>query len=49
MSYKISICQNEDGNEPFNDWLLSLEKSVKLRILRRLDRITMGNLGIINR
>ena len=45
MSYKISICQNEDGKEPFNGWLLSLEKSIKLRILRRLDRITMGNFG----
>lgn len=45
MSYKLSICQNEDGKEPFNEWLLTLEKSDKLRILRRLDRITMGNFG----
>ncbi|MGE4266344.1 MAG: type II toxin-antitoxin system RelE/ParE family toxin [Deferribacterales bacterium] len=45
MSYRISICQNEDGKEPFNEWLSTLEKSIKLRILRRLDRIAMGNFG----
>jgi putative addiction module killer protein len=35
-----------NGKEPFSDWLDKLkDQSVRMRILRRIDRLALGNYG----
>jgi len=43
--FDIRIYADESGNEPFVDWLNSLDRSHRARILTRLDRVEQGNFG----
>lgn len=45
MTYEIIIYQTEEGKEPFNSWLDSLDFKDQVRILKRLDRLKLGNFG----
>ena len=42
---KIHIYATTLGNEPFNDWLDSLDGSVRGRVTSRIDRLEQGNFG----
>lgn len=42
---ELLIYENETGNEPFVDWLNSLDKTVRAKIFSRLDRLEQGNYG----
>jgi putative addiction module killer protein len=42
---EIEIYAEDNGKEPFTEWLDSLEKIDRARIKARLDRIVFGNLG----
>ncbi len=42
---EIIFYQTETGKKPFYNWLSSLDKKTKERILVRLDRLQDGNLG----
>jgi putative addiction module killer protein len=43
---ELLIYETEDGNAPFSAWLDSLkDREAKARIKKRLDRVTLGNLG----
>ena len=37
--------QNDDGREPFTEWLLDLDSKTRARIRARIDRIEDGNFG----
>ena len=41
----LEFYADPQGKRPCEDWLESLQESVRLRILRRLDRIELGNFG----
>ena len=42
----LQIYVDENGNEPFMDWLNALKDArTRARIRRRLDRVRLGNLG----
>jgi len=42
----IRIYQREDGRAPFTIWMRNLrDKRARVKILIRLDRVTVGNLG----
>lgn len=44
--YEIEEYITEDGTSPFADWLESLKDArARARILARLDRVSLGNLG----
>ena len=46
MVQEILQYQTAKGKRPFGEWLLSLkDKSVRARILARLDRLILGNFG----
>ena len=43
---KILWYQTAQGNKPFGEWLSTLkDKTVRARILNRLDRLFLGNFG----
>jgi putative addiction module killer protein len=42
---QLVFYQTEQGDEPFNEWLDSLDNSVRARVLLRLDRVRLGNYG----
>lgn len=42
---QLVFYQTENGDEPFNEWLDSLDNSVRARVLLRLDRVRLGNYG----
>ncbi len=43
---ELRIFVNEEGREPFKEWLASLNDSkVRAKIRVRLDRVSLGNLG----
>jgi putative addiction module killer protein len=42
---QIQIYQDQRGNEPFIDWISSLTRSYRARVLARIDRVETGNLG----
>jgi len=42
---EILICQDDEGREPFRDWLDSLDAETEAIILSRIDRVEAGNLG----
>jgi putative addiction module killer protein len=46
-TYKeVRYYKDEKGKEPFVEWLNSLrDKVIKTRILRRIDRLRLGNYG----
>ncbi|MEZ5863889.1 MAG: type II toxin-antitoxin system RelE/ParE family toxin [Geminicoccaceae bacterium] len=44
--YEIEEYTTEDGHTPFSEWLLGLrDRRAQARILSRLDRVQLGNLG----
>lgn len=44
--YEIEEYTTEDGRSPFGDWLKGLrDRQAQARILARLDRVQLGNLG----
>jgi len=44
--YEIEEYTTEDDQSPFGDWLASLkDQRAQARILTRLDRVQLGNLG----
>jgi len=46
MLDKILQYQTTQGKRPFGEWLLALkDKTVRARILARLDRLLLGNFG----
>ena len=45
MTYEIIIYQSENGKEPFNMWLDSIDIKDQMRILKRIDRLKLGNFG----
>ncbi|MBZ0257377.1 type II toxin-antitoxin system RelE/ParE family toxin [bacterium] len=44
-TWKIEVYTDEKGKSPFEDWLLSLDTQVQLRVVSRIDRIRDGNFG----
>ena len=44
-AYEILIYETESGNEPFNDWLDSLDNSVRGKVTARIDRLKKGLFG----
>lgn len=44
--YQIEEYVTEDGTSPFTEWLRGLkDKRARMRLLARLDRASLGNLG----
>ncbi len=44
-AYQILIYATPTGTEPFNDWLDSLDNSVKGKVIARVDRLKRGLFG----
>jgi len=44
-AYEILIYETASGNEPFNDWLDSIDNSVKGKVIARVDRFKKGLFG----
>jgi len=42
---QIKIFQDDQGKEPFTEWVFSLSQQYRARIFARLDRVETGNLG----
>ena len=42
---KVQIYKTSNGKEPFTEWLDGLDKVSRIRILKRLSRLEIGNLG----
>ena len=45
MEIEVKIHRDQNGQEPFTNWLSKLDKKIQDRIMERLDRIKHGNLG----
>lgn len=43
--YDIKFYQLKNGNEPVKDWLLSLDTSMRVKVVKRIERIHAGNFG----
>ena len=43
--YHVIIYEDASGREPFFEWLTGLDRSIRARILTRLDRVEQGNFG----
>ena len=43
--FQIRIYSDANGNEHFTSWITGLDKTIRSRILSRLDRVEQGNLG----
>lgn len=41
-AYEILIYETASGNEPFNEWLDSLDNSVNGKVIARVDRLKKG-------
>lgn len=44
-TWSIEIYTDEKGDAPFEEWLFSLDTSLQLRVIARLDRMRDGNFG----
>ena len=42
---EIKIFQDQQGKEPFTNWVSQLSRGDRARIFARLDRVEIGNLG----
>ncbi|MES2252452.1 MAG: type II toxin-antitoxin system RelE/ParE family toxin [Pseudomonadota bacterium] len=42
---KVQIYKTHNGRAPFIDWLEGLDKVSKIRVLKRVSRLEIGNLG----
>lgn len=45
LEYSIKSYVDNNGNEPIRDWLVTLDSTIRKRILLRLDRLKDGNFG----
>lgn len=45
MTYELIVYKTSTGKEPLKDWLDGLESADRMRILKRLDRLRLGNFG----
>ncbi len=43
--YEIKFFSNENQEEPFTEWLLSLDSAIRKRIIARIARLQVGNFG----
>ena len=43
--YEIKFFQLESGKEPVKEWLLSLDTSTRVKVIKRIERIYDGNFG----
>ncbi|MEM9946044.1 MAG: type II toxin-antitoxin system RelE/ParE family toxin [Cyanobacteria bacterium P01_D01_bin.36] len=43
--WEIRGYENERGIRPFEEWLLTLSKTTRVRVEERIDRLTYGNFG----
>lgn len=44
--YEITICDTEEGREPFTEWIVSLkDEKLKRTVLLRIQRLRQGNFG----
>ncbi len=44
-AFQTIVYQSQTGREPFSDWLDSLDRSVKGKVIARIDRLADGNFG----
>lgn len=44
-AFEIVIYETSKGREPFNDWLNSLDVSLRGRVMARIDRLEGGQFG----
>ncbi|MBI9104759.1 MAG: type II toxin-antitoxin system RelE/ParE family toxin [Spirochaetales bacterium] len=42
---EILVYEDENGKEPFVEWLNSCNRNIRAKIFTRLDRVEQGNLG----
>ena len=42
---EILVCQDDDGREPFTEWLAGFDVPTRARVRVRIDRIEEGNFG----
>ena len=42
---EILVCQDEEGREPFTEWLAALDVQARARVRVRIDRVEEGNFG----
>lgn len=45
---EVRICRDNNGREPFNEWLNRLDAKTEAIILKRLERVENGNLGDVS-
>ena len=45
MAYILEFYEKKDGTSPFNDWLNHQDATIKYKIIAKLDRVELGNLG----
>jgi putative addiction module killer protein len=45
MPREILVCQDEDGREPFTEWLNGLDVQTRARVRVRIDRLEEGLFG----
>lgn len=43
--YKIEFYQLDNGKEPVKDWLVNLDTSIRVKIIKRIERLYTGNFG----
>ncbi|MFA7567827.1 MAG: type II toxin-antitoxin system RelE/ParE family toxin [Alkalispirochaeta sp.] len=44
-SWEVLIYSDENGREPFSQWIADIDPASRARIFARLDRIERGNFG----
>ena len=42
---EVLICQDDNGKEPFREWLDSLAPKIEALVFERIDRVERGNFG----
>lgn len=45
MTYSIEFYEKIDGTQPFYDWLEDQDSVIQYKIIAKLERIALGNLG----
>ena len=43
--YKVEFLKLKNGKESVKEWLLSLDTSIRVKVVKRLERIYEGNFG----
>ena len=44
-NYNLQIYENESGGSPYRDWILSLDRNTRQRVLNRVMRMAQGQFG----